>query len=205
MDLKLRLSLSKGSTIRQNFSETQQLQVHQHHEACALSSLLHFCSRFQLWLYVHLLSSAAHTGQVPEGPLLLVLTTLLWSWWQYHSQFIITEVQRHGVTCPVSHRAQSRAGTGLLIQSLTITLRKQLLKMKRWGSKRHMDLRDAKLGECQYRPIVQHRDRYSVKFCIAQYSVVAYMGKKIWKRVNICTYIDITDSLYYTPKTNTML
>ena len=41
-----------------------------------------------------------------------------------------------------------------------------------------MDLRDAKLGECQYRPIVQHRDRYSVKFCIAQYSVVAYMGNE---------------------------
>ena len=34
-----------------------------------------------------------------------------------------------------------------------------------------------------------------------QYYTVAYMGK----RVNICTYIDITDSLYYTPKTNTML
>lgn len=27
----------------------------------------------------------AHTGQVPEEPLLLVLTALLWSWWQGHT------------------------------------------------------------------------------------------------------------------------
>lgn len=83
----------------------------------------------------------------------------------------------HGVTCPVSHRAQRRAGTGLLIQSLTITLRKQLLKM---GDKvkRHMDLRDAKLGECQYGPTVQHRDRYSVRILYSTILCSGLYGKK---------------------------
>lgn len=124
----------------------------------------------------------------PRGTTSPSLNNTAWSWWQCHTQFIIPEAQRHGVTCPVSHRAQGRAGTGLLIQSLTITLRTQLLKMEGWGSMRHMDLRDAKLGECQYGPTVQHRELYSVKFCLTQYSVVAYMGEALKKSRRMCTY-----------------